>query len=188
MLVAWGSSTHGRGRTVVVPTGSSPGQSYEWGCLAWLAWMTLAPFPSLSHTRSMLVAWGNSTHGRGRTVVVPTGSSPGQSYEWGCLAWLAWMTLALFPSLSHTCSMLVAWGSSTHGRGRTVVVLTESSPGQSYEWGCFASLAWMTLAPFFLFLSIPRADCLGWLIWNAESKGLLADDATTGAASCSWLR
>ncbi|GLT51082.1 hypothetical protein SLA2020_245230 [Shorea laevis] len=50
MLVAWGSSTHGRGRTVVVPTGSSPGQSYELGCLAWLAWMTLAPFLSSSHT------------------------------------------------------------------------------------------------------------------------------------------
>ncbi|GLT51084.1 hypothetical protein SLA2020_245230 [Shorea laevis] len=31
-------------------TGSSPGQSYEWGCLAWLAWMTLAPFLSSSHT------------------------------------------------------------------------------------------------------------------------------------------
>ncbi|GLT35353.1 hypothetical protein SLA2020_098150 [Shorea laevis] len=42
--------------------------------------------------RSMLAAWGSSTHGKGRMMVVPMGSSPGQSCEWGCLAWLAWMT------------------------------------------------------------------------------------------------
>ena len=82
--------------------------------------------------------------------------------------------------------MLVAWGSLTHGRSRTVVVPTESSPGQSCEWGCLAWLPWITPVPF---LSFPPC----WLLGVAHVKRgvrrlsllvyiLPEDDASTGAA------
>ncbi|GLT40180.1 hypothetical protein SLA2020_143330 [Shorea laevis] len=77
MFVVWGSTTHGRGRMVVFPMGSSLGQSYEWGCLAWLAWMIPAPFLSLPHPIPLhascvgqLDSWQRS-HGGGSYGIKP---------------------------------------------------------------------------------------------------------------------